>query len=346
VPAPEGGVQGQWREVGLGFEACVKADSLGAWARALERDTAAKTASRNRPYDGANRRAAAAKRKASRRTTRSHHENGMDPQRLRRLLRRPCFCKQRCYTKVNFNQAHLFLSKYWERQKRDRDSLLSLALGGDASNTRKNVWYFMSEKMSLNCLASLLGHHKRKLQRAAAGDVVFDQRAGRRIDPAMQARIDSFFMTLYLSVAEPLPTKSPAQFPRSVGGGAASVTLQLRGKRTHHCHICWCMSGSCIAADGLAPGPWRRTPIAKRTSSRRGRTLRTPRKSGLPLVRRTLPSTRWCLASWQYVGSLLGLLHFGIRSTLGYQQSRAAERHRASHANRQQTHFSASALIS
>jgi len=239
VSAPEGGVQGEWRVVGLGFEAFVKADSLGAWSRALERDNAEKTASRKRPYNVANRRAAAAKRKASRRTTRSHHENGLDPQRLRRLLRRPCFCTMRCYTKVKFAQAQLFLNKYWQRKKADRDSLLSLALGGDARDTRKNVWYFMSEKMSLNCLASLLGHHKRKLLRAAAGDVVFDQRAGRRIDPAMQARIDSFFMTLYLSVAEPLPTKSPAQFPRSVGGGSASVTLQLRGKRTHHCHMCW-----------------------------------------------------------------------------------------------------------
>jgi hypothetical protein len=209
VSGPDGGPPEAWQVVGLGFDAFIRADSLSIWRRVREANAAEIKGRRKRHYNMTKRRAKTAARLASAPSSRAHNSNGRDPERVRRVLQHPCLCKNKCYPKLKIEEAQAFLDNYWGRSKADRDSLLSLALAHRETAPGGRVqWEFLSHEISLRCLAKILGHRREKLERAAAGDVVLDQRTCRPVDIKMHSELDSFFMTLYLSVAEPLPTKS------------------------------------------------------------------------------------------------------------------------------------------
>jgi hypothetical protein len=226
----------------LGFDSFIKMESVSMWRRAREQGNQAAAVAKKRPYSNAKRQAAAAARQRQQPPKRSHHLNGADPDRLRRVLKSKCCCHRACFQKFRQDNVEPFLAKYWSLNKVDRDSLLSFALG-DAQQCGTGghlvMWQFLGQEVGLACLAKLVGHKKSRLSKAAAGNsIVLDQRCrGRVPDFKLHGELDNFFMTQYLSVAEPLPTKPGAWFGMQPWHTSfVSKTLTARGLGMQPCH--------------------------------------------------------------------------------------------------------------
>lgn len=203
--APELPGSPSWRVVGLGFDTFLTAEEMNLLQRARVQAQLETVKARKRPYSSAKRRARAAARQALLPSKRGHAANGADPARLRRVLKSACRCPRQCFRKLDGRTTQLFVSKYWALCKRDRDSLLSLVSTTSGRGTT-TVWEFLGKEMSAECVAKVLGHHSRKLYRQG---LHIDHRFQGRmvVGYKLHAELDSFFMTMYLSVAEPLPTK-------------------------------------------------------------------------------------------------------------------------------------------
>jgi hypothetical protein len=218
----------------------VKFDSVTAAARLQKASHAVSKHMLKRPYTNRGRREAALARAAQKKRCRSHCENGMDINRVQAILRRPaCYCQKKCFKKFGLSTLMTFLGKYWSVPKADRDGLLALSMvpassgsssSKDVSTTRISV-SFLGEHIGSPCLAVLLGHNHRKLQRAAHG--LTDLRPlSRQPDPNKHGRFEAFFTTQYMSVAETLPTESTPQwlFLRSF----AKVPTMIMRSTTKH----------------------------------------------------------------------------------------------------------------
>lgn len=218
-----------WRVVGLGFDAFVKAEVLSNWRKLQQGCRAQLAEQQKRPYNNKNRRQAATAR-GSLKARVSHRQNGCDPVRIGSVLKRPCQCTRSCFSAFKASEVTSFLKKYWSLDKGERDALLHLVLLPDGlsdqpvlgAETRTHCqWTFLNHRISLVCLAQLVGHNKRKLLKAATA---FDGRVatGRALNWQRHAEVDAFFTTLYHSVAEPLPTQ-------------CALRLHVRRERICHC---------------------------------------------------------------------------------------------------------------
>lgn len=190
--------------VSLGWETFHLAGSTRFWATAVKQAAEESVVVNKRPYNNTNRRRAAEARAAPERSSRSDAANGMDPQRIARLRSGACLCAgASCFKQYQRAEISSFLKQYWSSPKSDRDSLLSIAAQHlPASSCAR--WIFLGQKVSQKCLAKLLGHCHRKLRATAAGRP--DMRTLTSGRQAKHAEVHAFFITMYLSVAETLPT--------------------------------------------------------------------------------------------------------------------------------------------
>jgi len=184
--------------------------TLGAWigARQWAMEDSALSSGPHRPYNSSRRQAASKAASCLKPAKRSFRQNGCDPGRLDRLLRKSqCHCTKRCFWKVDMRQLAEFLNSYWKMPKREQDGMLTMALTqSDHGKQSVRCWQFLGHDMSPKCIAALLGHNRRKFY--AALDATPDSRYG-RAQLARHASVHAFMVSLCMSVAETMPNGSP-----------------------------------------------------------------------------------------------------------------------------------------
>ena len=87
-------------------------------------------------------------------------------------------------------------------------SVVPLAVG----DAEPSEWKFLGISMSLNCMTSLLGMHRRRLLRAAAREMFLDARCRyqgivnpTKRPPVKTMHVDGYFLKLYYNEGEPTP---------------------------------------------------------------------------------------------------------------------------------------------
>lgn len=189
--------------------------ALGAWSAAraghMEKEHAvqSESSSNKRPYNSDRRKAVAKDNHVVKSTRRSHADNAVDPKRIAELAKRDtCMCtRKQCFRMFALSELRKFLDTYWAGPKSERDSLLATAIHTDKKGERQLTWTFLGEQLSPKCLATLLGHGRRKLYAALDGRVDMRMHVKQRgLQTCRQSSVDAFLLTQYLSVAETLPT--------------------------------------------------------------------------------------------------------------------------------------------
>lgn len=130
-------------------------------------------------------------------------------ERLSRLLASKCKCSTgECYMQYSRDQLQKFLDAFEERDKREQDAILYMAVQDALSATHTRRDYLLLDKpVSRACFETLIGIGSHRLDKAGA----IDRRYKDTKDPSkpspLAASVDCFCMIVYNSIAEPLPHK-------------------------------------------------------------------------------------------------------------------------------------------
>ena len=154
----------------------------------------------------------------------SYDKNGMDPGRIREVLRASCTCKPKCGDKFTFKDILHLCCVYHQMLEGDRQYLLHTMYTGEAASQvsgpevqgrrTRHDWYILGHKLCVHAFCTLLGISSRKLYK----DVRLAIDARRNLDdagrlcPRSTPQLDMchhFFRQLYTSAAEVLPVSLP-----------------------------------------------------------------------------------------------------------------------------------------
>ena len=150
----------------------------------------------------------------------AYDKNGMDPERIRRVLKKGCKCKKKCMRQFTFSDIHDLCRVYHQMLESDRQYMLHTMYTGVSSPevpgpgaTCRHQWQILGHDVCVPAFCDLLGISCKKLYKdirlAVDGRRSVD---GAGIHPRCTPQLDMchhFFRQLYISAAEVCPQHHP-----------------------------------------------------------------------------------------------------------------------------------------
>ena len=156
----------------------------------------------------------------------TYDKNGIDPDRIRSVLGRPCKCPANCTSQFTFDDIHNLCRVYHQMLESDRQFMLHTMYTSDAASQCPEVsgpvcgpksrhdWHILGHKVCVRGFCDLLGISSKKLYKdiRLAIDLRRNLDNAGPVHPRGTPQRDichHFFRQLYTSAAEPLPTGRP-----------------------------------------------------------------------------------------------------------------------------------------
>lgn len=122
------------------------------------------------------------------------------------LLGSPSKCQAKtCFTQYVLKDVQSFMNMFQEREKREQDAIIFLAV--QDGNCGRREYFFLEKSIRRQCFETILGISSHRLDKAGAIDRRFKDARDPTKPTTLTASIDSFCMMTYNSLAEPLPHK-------------------------------------------------------------------------------------------------------------------------------------------